>query len=188
MKNSKDSIKKWKILEIEDLSPSKWLSVFRHTVKLPNGKVIDDFYVYQSSDAVMVLPITKDKNVVFVRQYKHGSGEITIELPAGMIEPNVSPTEQARNELQEETGYVVDKLIDLGKVGRATTKEKFKHYYYLATGLENPGSTNFDEHEQIETIEIPLVELDEFALNNNLPAETYALLYIAKTKYPDLFR
>ncbi len=100
MNKVENSIKKWEILEIEDLSPSKWLSVFRHTVKLPNGKIIDDFYVYQSSDAVMVLPITKDGKVVFVRQYKHGSGEITVELPAGMIEKNVSPKKQAKMELK----------------------------------------------------------------------------------------
>ncbi len=89
--------------------------------------------------------------------------------------------------LKEETGYKVDKLVALGKVGRATTKERFKHFYYLATGLDNPGSTNFDENEQIETIEVPLSKLDDFCLSNNLPAETYALIYIAKTKYPELF-
>ncbi len=187
MKEARVYIKKWETLEVEDLSPSKWLSVFRHTVKLPNGKVIDDFYVYQSNDAVMILPITKDGKVIFVRQYKHGSGEITIELPAGMVEDDVSPDKQVRMELKEETGYVADKLVELGKVGRATTKEKFKHYYYLATGLDNPGSTSFDENEQIETIEVPLSKLDDFCLSNNLPAETYALIYIAKTKYPELF-
>lgn len=55
---------------------------------------------------VVVFALTPDDNVVLVRQYKHGIGEVVLELPAGMIDPNEAPAEAALRELAEETGYV----------------------------------------------------------------------------------
>jgi len=79
------SIKKWELISEVDVSPSKWFPLFKDTVKLPDGKIVDDYYVSKLGDVAMILAITKTKELLFVRQYKHGVQEIILELPAGRI-------------------------------------------------------------------------------------------------------
>ncbi len=88
-------IQKWTLLKEEDVSPSPWFPVLKHTVKLANGNIIDDYYFSPLGDVVQVLPITKNNEVVLVKQYKHGMGQILIELPGGMQQKNTSVVESA---------------------------------------------------------------------------------------------
>lgn len=78
-------VKKWKILEETDISPSPWFPLFKHKVELPNGRIVDDYYLSKMGNVVMILPINKKKEIVFVQQYKHGANDVVIELPAGRI-------------------------------------------------------------------------------------------------------
>ena len=64
-----------------------------------------DFLVCESSDWVVILPITVDGDVVFVRQFRHGVGHVVLEIPGGLIDGDESPEEAAKRELREETGY-----------------------------------------------------------------------------------
>ena len=50
-----------------------------------------DFYVLESSDWVNVIPLTPENEVVFIRQYRHGTREMTLEIPGGVIEPGDTP-------------------------------------------------------------------------------------------------
>jgi ADP-ribose pyrophosphatase len=81
-------IKKWLLLDEEDVSPSPWFPVKKHTVQLANGNIVDDYYFSPLGDVVMVLAITTQNEVVLVKQYKHALGEITLELPGGMQQKN----------------------------------------------------------------------------------------------------
>src|SRR3989344_5360996 len=93
-------IKKWKLLKEEDISPSQWFPLFKHKVQLPNGKIVD-YYLSKLGDVSMIVAVTTNKEVVFVRQYKHGAGEIVIELPAGRIRKGNIPEREAIMELEE---------------------------------------------------------------------------------------
>lgn len=75
------------------------------TVELPNGRIIDTYFVRETRGFAVVAAITPDREIVLVRQYKHGIGRIVVELPAGMIEPGEAPLDCAVRELAEETGY-----------------------------------------------------------------------------------
>src|SRR3989344_1888754 len=103
-------LKKWKLISEKDVSPSKWFPLFRDKVELPNGHVVDDYYLSKLGDVGMVIAVTKDKEVLFVNQYKHAAGEIIYELPAGRLDNN-TPLEGAKNELEEETGYVGNEFL-----------------------------------------------------------------------------
>lgn len=74
-------------------------------VRLPHGAVIDDYFVFEYPDWVIVLPVTDEGNLVLVRQYRHGIGEVHWELAAGVADADVPLEESARRELLEETGY-----------------------------------------------------------------------------------
>ena len=108
-------LKKWEILSSKDISPSKWMPLRLDTVRVKDDKVID-FYLITRGHVVMVLPFTKDKKLVLIRQYKLGVNDIIIEGPAGMVEKDQEATAAAIRELEEETGIKYDqsKLIELG--------------------------------------------------------------------------
>src|SRR5437588_488861 len=65
-----------------------------------------DFHVIETNDWVNVVPLTSDQQVVMVRQFRHGIGGLTLEVPAGVMDPeDESAAVAARRELREETGY-----------------------------------------------------------------------------------
>ncbi len=75
-------MKKWKILQSKMVLDHRWCQVRQDEIELPNGKIIDDFFVSIKPDIAMVLPITSSQEMIFVRQYRHAIGEFFVELPA----------------------------------------------------------------------------------------------------------
>ena len=176
-------IKKWQILSEDDVSPSKWFRLFRHSVKLPNGNVYDDFYVSDLGDVAMVLPVTSNNELIFVRQYKHGAREITLELPAGRIEKGQSPIQAARLELEQETGIVSDDLTPIGELRPFPSKDKMIVYGFLANGINCTRKQNLDETEDLEVEPISLTCVDEKIRSGEINcSDTLALIALAKLK------
>lgn len=98
-------MKKWKTLDSEFLVDAPWLKVAKEKCELPNGKVIDDFYTLWQPDWVLILARTKDGKWIMTEQYRHGTGGLEVEFPAGIINAGESPEQAALRELQEECGY-----------------------------------------------------------------------------------
>ena len=101
-------MKPWKLLDSEFLVDAPWLKVAKETCELPNGKVIDDFYTLWQPDWVMILARTIEGKWVMTEQYRHGTGKIALEFPAGIIDKGETPEQAAIRELQEECGYCLD--------------------------------------------------------------------------------
>ena len=73
-----------------------------------------DYYVMHLADAVNVIALTPDDQVVLVRQFRAGSGRDSLEPPGGLLEPGEDPCEAGARELREETGYAGDPAVSLG--------------------------------------------------------------------------
>src|SRR5215218_10442004 len=101
---------KWKVLESEYLFKEPWLTVRKDKCELPNGKIVPSFYVNEYPDWVNAFALTEDGKVIMVKQYRHGIGEVGIELPGGVVEPGESWQKGMERELMEETGYAFEKL------------------------------------------------------------------------------
>ena len=101
-------MKPWKLLDSEFLVNAPWLKVAKEKCELPNGRVIDDFYTLWQPDWVLILARTTEGKWVMTEQYRHGTGKIALEFPAGIIDKGETPEEAAIRELQEECGYGVD--------------------------------------------------------------------------------
>ncbi len=67
-----------------------------------------DFYVVRLADAVHAIAITPENEVLFVRQFRAGSGRDSLEIPGGLVDPNEDPMVAGPRELLEETGYAGD--------------------------------------------------------------------------------
>ena len=91
-----------------------WIEVFEEHIRLPDGRLVDDFYTIKLRNFVVVAPYTLDDRLVLVRHYRHGPRRMTHSLPSGFIEGDETPAEAARRELLEETGFASDTWSDLG--------------------------------------------------------------------------
>ena len=163
-------MKPWKLLSSEFLVDAPWLKVAKETCELPNGKVIDDFYTLWQPDWVLILARTKEGKWVMTEQYRHGTGKIALEFPAGIIDKGETPEEAAIRELQEECGYRLeegrcplsgghgrmtsgghDRIIYLGSFPVNPDRHRGKFHVVFIDGVERLGKTNFDDTEDIET-------------------------------------
>ena len=116
------TIEKWALLDSVLVFGHRWYQLRRDTVRLPDGTVVDDYFVSVRPEVAMVFPLTPDGDVIFVRQYKHGAQAITIELPGGTFRHEL-PEDAARRELIEETGYTPGELIPLGWIWEDPTRK-----------------------------------------------------------------
>lgn len=163
-------MKPWKLLSTEYLVNAPWLKVAKEKCELPNGKVIDDFYTLWQPDWVLILARTKEGKWVTTQQYRHGTGKIALEFPAGIINKGEAPEEAALRELQEECGYIVDSrklevdsteskqtissLVYLGSFPVNPDRHRGKFHVVFIDGVVRAGTTSFDETEEIESFEL----------------------------------
>ena len=150
-------LKKWKILQSHLALDNPWCRVRQDRIELPNGEIVDDYYITIRPDVALVLPITKEKEIVFVRQYRHGVEQILLELPAGHFNPEQETGEAAAaRELQEETGYTAEQVIKLATFYDNPVKETNRIHAFLAEDVYLSGEQDLDITEDIEVVLIPI--------------------------------
>lgn len=155
-------IKPWKTLQSETVIDNPYMKLRKEVCQLPDGMIIQDYYVQDSPDAVVVLCVTKEGQAVLVRQYRHALGEITLELPAGLVSRHdINPVEAARRELTEETGFAAGTLHKLGEIYANPTRTKAKLHLFYAPEAEKISMPLNTGAEQTETELVSLNELSK---------------------------
>jgi ADP-ribose pyrophosphatase len=152
-----DQLEKWTTLKSEMVLNHNWCKVRRDEIQLPNGIVIDDFFVHIKPDVALVLAITENREIVFVQQYRHAMGDFFIELPAGTFNADRESAELAAlRELEEETGYIVKDLKKIATLYDRPSKDTNKTHVFLAENAVKIGTQKFDVTEEIKVILIPI--------------------------------
>jgi ADP-ribose pyrophosphatase len=147
------------------LSREPWLEVFEEHIRLPGGKLVDDFYTIRLRDFVVVAPLTEDGRVIMMRHYRHGPRRITRSLPSGFIEAGESPEAAGRRELLEETGYVADTWSALGSYVVDGNRRCGTEHVFLATGARRVAEPASDDLAEA-TVQLLSVEEASKALWN----------------------
>lgn len=114
------------------------------------GRVARDVVVHPG--AVVILPVLDDERIVMIRNYRYVVEQELWELPAGTREPEESPIETARRELQEEAGYRAGEMVPLTEFYTSPGFVTERMYAFVATGL-TPVGQNLQGSEQI-TVEV----------------------------------
>lgn len=155
-------MKKWKIIQSKMVLDHRWCKVRQDEIELPNGKIIDDFFVSIKPDIAMVLAITSSQEMIFVRQYRHAVGEFFLELPAGLFDPTQESAKVAAiRELREETGYVAQTVSKIATIYDKPSKDTNQIHLFLAENVIKVGEQNLDSTEEIEVVFIPVESVVE---------------------------
>jgi 8-oxo-dGTP pyrophosphatase MutT (NUDIX family) len=185
------SPKKWQLISAKDVSPSKWFPIEERTYRLPTGKIVDDFTVTTLADVAMIVPITKDKKVVLVEQFKPGVGEVILQFPAGRKEATHKDfVETACHELEEEVGIRVSQseLKYFGRCNGFNTKATEVVHLYLANDLEFNAHQKLDSTEDIEIVVLDFSTMDGYVFENRIwCSQTITAWELAKKHFPEVF-
>lgn len=145
-----------------------------------------DFYVLEACGWVNIIPLTPEGDVLLVRQFRHGSSEITLEIPGGLIEEGQTPEEAAARELLEETGFAAPRLTYLGRVRPNPAILNNWCYTYLARDVVQVGEMEPDETEELELVRVRLDRIPEmFAqgeINHSLVWSAFVHFYLRERK------
>jgi len=143
-------IKKWKILDSKVRFSSKFVTVREEKLLRPDGKVASPYYAIERPNAVQIVPVTRDRKLILIREYKNGLKDLTWSIPAGFIDRKESAVEAAKRELLEETGIAAEKFIRLGGFNSGAGVQRNTEYYFLAKNVSKVSKQNLDEFEEIE--------------------------------------
>lgn len=157
------TVKPWKILESKYLFPDVRID----RCELPNGQIIEPITLVYEPE-VTIFALTKEKEVVLIKEYRHGVQEIILQLPGGSVYEGENPLEAAQRELLEETGYQSDTFIEIGRVNPNPANYANTMYAFLALEVEQAIDRNPNESDQIEIMLIPFDNVIAKAKNGEL--------------------
>lgn len=153
-------IKPWKRLDTEMVYTCRIFSLRRDRSVSPRTGSEHDFFILDACDWVNILPLTRDGRVVMVRQYRHGVGDFTLEIPGGMVDDeDPSPLIAARREMVEETGWDSENVIELGAVHPNPAIQGNLLHTFAALNVEDLHETHFDTTEETEVELVPLEDV-----------------------------
>jgi 8-oxo-dGTP pyrophosphatase MutT (NUDIX family) len=100
----------WKTLSSTYIHKGPWATLRADKCEMPNGTIVDEYYVLEYPDWANAVAVTEDNKVILVRQYRQAAGVVALEIPGGVIEKDELPEVGMRRELLEETGYDFEKI------------------------------------------------------------------------------
>jgi len=173
-------IKPWKCIRSRPAQSFRVFSIRTDTTVSPRTGIEHDFYVIESRDWINIIPLTTDHQVIMIRQYRHGSREVTLEIPGGLVDPGDTPKKAAARELLEETGYQAKKWMKIGVVNPNPALFNNRCYTFVAQGIKKIVAPTPDQTEDIEVVLIPLVKIPGLILKGEID---HAMVITAFTWY-----
>ncbi len=148
----------WKLLKREEVFASKFVSVYKDTLEIHNGKIIDDYYVVKKHDYIIIVATDEEGKLIVLNEFKYGAGKFMFGLPAGHIEKNMSSLDAAKKELLEETGYGEGTFEEIGPYYEAPTKDLNTLYLVRAKNVTKISEPHL---ENSELLTVQLLTIDD---------------------------
>lgn len=140
----------WKILSESAVVTDPWLGLSAVCAELPNGMVLDPYYVVHEKDWTHVCAFDGAGEVLLVRQYRYPGMISSLELPGGVIDAGEVPLDAAKRELLEETGYASDDWIDVGTMYPNPARQGNRLHVFIARNAHRVAAQALDASEEIE--------------------------------------
>jgi ADP-ribose diphosphatase len=173
--------KKPKILAVETAAKSRLFTIESLDLEFSNGvKRTYERMRRSGREAVMMVPITKEGDLLLVREYAAGTEEYELGFPKGLVDLGESPQDAANRELKEEIGFGANRLTPLKKVILAPSYFSSEMTLFLVEDLY-PESLQGDEPEPLEVVRWPINQADELLSHMDFSeARSIAALMLAQ--------
>lgn len=118
-------------------------------------------------DVACVVAVTDRDTILIAKQFRPGTEQVVLDLPAGGIEPGESAEAAIRRELLEETGYepAALRFLAANPVSAYSTNRR---HCFVATGCRKVAAPDLDEQEEIEVVELTIGAFREHLRSGNL--------------------
>ena len=180
----------WEKLESQAIGDFRIFRIRVDSSRSPRTGQIHRFFVLEAADWVNVIPLTPQGNVVMIYQFRHGTAEVTLELPGGMVDTADGELAiSAGRELREETGYEAEAIIRLGSVAPNPAFLDNRCHSFLALNARRVAEVALDGAEDIAFVEIPLSHIPNLIRSGEIThsltiAAFYFLELYEKSKKP----
>ncbi len=162
-------MRQWKTLKKETiLDHSKFLKVEKHSIELPDGKIMDDWPWIVSPDYVLVLPWTDRKTLFLFRQTKYAVQGTSFAPVGGYVESGEDPLAAAKRELREEMGCEASEWIPLGSYPNNGNHGGGNGHLFLALNAHKVGEPIIDDLEEMELVELTIEEVEQRLLQGEV--------------------
>lgn len=166
----------WEVLERRLLlRTARGIEVAVETVRLPDGRIVDDYEQITVGDSASVFAETTDDRVVILQLYCHGARRSCIGLPGGRVDPSEAPLATAQRELLEETGYTASGWRLLGSFTRNGNQGGGVDHLFHATGAHQVAAPDPGDLEQITVTVLGRDELATALRDNSIAVSAHAL-------------
>lgn len=153
------AIKPWREVRSETKLECRIFSVEESTAVSPADGVARTFYRIRSGEWAQIVPVTPSREVVLVREFRHGSQALSLEIPGGFVEAGESPADAALRECLEETGYRGARAVSLGTTNPNPALFANRLHSFYTPDVERVAAIANTATEQTETVIVPIADL-----------------------------
>ena len=150
----------WRVVKSVVSLHDRWLKVRTDSCLTDSGRTIEPYHVIEYPPWINVIALTAEKQIVLVRQYRHGAEEIVTGIPCGVVDQSdPSPAHAAVRELSEETGYEGDPPRLTGTFYANPANQNNMVSSFLILNARRTRKQTLDPNEDIEVV---LMNLRDF--------------------------
>ncbi len=184
MKNKIDR-SSWLQLSDSLLHKARVFELRARRMRTQDGTHEDDYFYIKSFDWSNIIPLTDDRQVVLISQFRQGIQDVSIEIPGGLFnEGEIDGVAAAARELEEETGYRAREIKTLGPIHPNPAIQDNRAHLFLATGVTPTGKLGLDEGERINTHLAPLDHIPKMILEGEI---THSIVICAFFQFAMLY-
>ena len=180
--SASDSPTAWPVESSRRVQEYPIFDVHHDRVRSPRTGEVHDFYIVEAPPAVVVVALTAADEVVLVEQYRHGIRQVTLELPAGILDGD-EPLQGGLRELREETGYGVGHAELLGVLEQNPAWETVRVHVVYGEGAEREGELELDPGEDTRVRLVPRARIPALVAEGTISsAVAVAALYLCESR------